>query len=132
MGRVLQECTIQVRWRDLDAFDHVNHASFATFIEEARVRWFRSLGADWADPACAPILAALSINYRRPIGWPTTVHVELRNERLGNKSLTLAHRIVDAGDGQRVYADGNQVIVWTDRAGAALPLPHAVRVACAD
>ena len=132
MGRLLQECTIEVRWRDLDSFNHVNHASFATYIEEARVRWFRSLGEDWANATCAPILAALAINYRRPIGWPGTVRVEMIAERLGTKSLTVSHRIVDAHDAQCVYADGNTVLVWIDRVGATLALPDTVRAACAE
>ena len=130
-GRIVHASTIDVRWRDLDAFGHVNNASFHGFIEEARVRWFRSLSDDWANETSAPILAAAVMNYRRPIGWPATVHVELRTERLGNKSLTLAHRIVDAGDPQCVYADGNTVLVWVDGAGATLSLPAQVRTACA-
>ena len=130
MGRVVHASTIEVRWRDLDAFGHVNNASFLGYIEEARVRWFRSLSSDWANETSAPILAAVTVNYRRPIGWPAIVHVELSAERLGNKSLTLAHRIVDADDTQRLYADGNTVLVWVDAAGATLPLPAQVRAAC--
>ena len=29
---------LELRWRDLDAFDHVNNASFMTVLEETRVR----------------------------------------------------------------------------------------------
>src|SRR3546814_7830400 len=33
---------IALRWRDLDAFNHVNNSTFMTYLEEARIRWFRS------------------------------------------------------------------------------------------
>jgi acyl-CoA thioester hydrolase len=129
--RVVHRCVLEVRWRDLDAFGHANNASYHGYVEEARVRWFRSLSTDWANETAAPILAAVTMNYRRPLGWPGSIVVELIAERTGNKSLTLAHRITSADAPDTLYADGNTVLVWVDRAGATLPLPDAVRSACA-
>lgn len=120
----------EVRWRDMDAFNHVNNAAFLGFVEEARVRWFKSLSADWANESAAPIMAAVTMNYRRPIGWPETLVVELIAERLGNKSLTLGHRIASATEAGVVYGDGNTVLVWVDRSGQSVLLPGNVRAAC--
>ena len=128
---LLFDLPIEVRWRDLDAFNHVNNQNFLGYVEEARVRWFKSLSADWANETSAPILAAIAMNYRQPIGWPETLRVQLLAERLGTKSVTLAHRIVSAGEPDRLYADGNTVLVWVDRAGQSVALPEAVRTACA-
>jgi acyl-CoA thioester hydrolase len=119
-----------IRWRDMDAFGHVNNAAFLGYIEEARVRWFKSLSSDWAAETSAPIMAAVTMNYRRPIVWPETLAVELLAERVGNKSLTIAHRIVSANDASIVYGDGNTVLVWVDRSGQSVVLPGAVRNAC--
>lgn len=122
---------IEVRWRDLDAFNHVNNANFLTYIEEARLRWFETLPGQWLNAEIAPLLAAVQINYRQPIEWPAALAVELRVERVGNTSLTLAHRIVAEDDAQRVYADGHSVLVWIDRAsGKPTALPDAVRALC--
>ena len=125
---LLHRLEMEVRWRDLDAFGHANNASYHGYVEEARVRWFRSLSADWANETAAPILAAATMNHRRPLGWPATIVVELVAERVGGKSVTIAHRIAD--DAGVVYADGNTVLVWVDRDGATLSLPDAVRAAC--
>jgi len=123
---------IAVRWRDLDAFNHVNNASFLTYIEEARLCWFSTLPGPWLDARIAPILAAVQLNYRRPIAWPAALAVELHRGRVGTTSVTLAHRIVAADDADCVYADGHSVLVWTDRAtGKPIALPDAVRAACA-
>ncbi|HBK57447.1 MAG TPA: acyl-CoA thioesterase [Xanthomonadales bacterium] len=123
---------IEVRWRDLDAFNHVNNANFLTYIEEARVSWLRRLATDWDRAAIAPLLAAVQINYRRPIEWPATVSVSLNTDRIGSTSLTLGHRIVDADHPDRLYADGHSVLVWIDRAAARpIPLPEDIRRACA-
>ena len=122
---------VPLRWSDLDAFNHVNNASYLGYIEEARVRWFKSLSQDWAAETAAPIMAAVTVNYRRPINWPETVRVELFAERIGGKSLTLGHRIVAAGDETTLYCDGHTVLVWVDRGGQSVPLPENVRAACA-
>jgi acyl-CoA thioester hydrolase len=71
------------------------------------------------------LLAAVQMNYRKPIPYPAQVIVELFLERLGNTSITIGHRIVD--DGPTTYADGHVVMVWIDRAsGKPVPLPKIV------
>jgi acyl-CoA thioester hydrolase len=84
----------------------------------------------WHDENAVPVLAASSLNYRAPIGWPAELAVELYCERLGNSSLTIAHRIVDATDRHRLYSDGNVVLVWMNpNDGKPVPLPSAIRKA---
>jgi acyl-CoA thioester hydrolase len=130
-GKVVQMIEVPVRWGDLDAFGHVNNTVFHRFIEEARVTWFRALSTDWANETSAPILAAATVNYRRPIGWPETLRVELTAERVGTKSVTLGHRLTSATQADVLYAVGTTVLVWVDAQGATIPLPDAVRAACA-
>ena len=127
MTPALFSLDIEVRWRDLDAFNHVNNASYLGYIEEARIRWFKSLSEDWAGDEAAPVLAAINVNYRRPVGWPEVVRVQLFAERIGNKSLTLGHRIVSATLDDVLYVDGNTVLVWINRAGQSVALPDTVR-----
>jgi acyl-CoA thioester hydrolase len=118
---------IMPRWRDLDAFGHVNNSNFLTYLEESRIQWFRTLGREWVTEAIAPLLAAVHINYRAPIEYPSAIAVELFASRIGNTSITLGHRIVSA-DGAMLHADGDVVMVWIDRAsGKPVPLPEAVR-----
>lgn len=122
---------VDVRWRDLDAFSHVNNSTFLTYIEEARLHWFQSLPGPWLSEDIAPVLAATHVNYRRPIEWPARLVVELFAERVGATSLTLAHRITAADEAGRIYADGHSVLVWIDRhEGRPSALPDAVRQAC--
>ena len=127
--KLLIRVPIAVRWRDLDAFEHVNNSNFLTFLEEARLQWFDTLPG-WMDAQVAPLLAQAHIDYRRPIPWPASVLVELRAQRLGNSSITIAHRIVDGNDDTVLYADGHSVLVWIDRgSGRPTPLPDCIRSA---
>lgn len=129
--RSLVRVPMAVRWRDLDAFNHVNNSKYLSYLEEARLHWMISLPGKGMDDHVAPVVAAAQLNYRRPIAWPAQVVVELFVERLGNTSLTVGHRIVDAEDPDVLYCDGHVVMVWIDRdSGSAAALPAAVREAC--
>ena len=128
--KLLASLTMPVRWRDLDAFEHVNNAAYLTYLEEARLHWFATI-PDWATQASAPVVAAVHVNYRRQLGWPATLSIELLRERVGNSSLTIAYRIADAADRNVVYADGNTVLVWVESAtGKSVALPRSIVAAC--
>jgi acyl-CoA thioester hydrolase len=128
--RPLFTAVIAVRWRDLDAFNHVNNSNFLTYLEEARLQWLKDVPGPWFDAHSMPLLAAAELNYRAPIEWPAAIGVELSCERLGNSSITIGHRIVDAKDPRKLYCDGRTVLVWADPAtGKPVPLPQAIRSA---
>ncbi|HET6433042.1 thioesterase family protein [Dyella sp.] len=123
---------MDVRWRDLDAFNHVNNATYLTYLEEARLQWLRHVPGPWFDERSMPVLAASTLNYRSPIAWPGQLAIALYCTRLGTTSLTLAHRIVDAQDSTRLYSDGQVVMVWMDpTSGKPVALPQAIRDAAA-
>jgi acyl-CoA thioester hydrolase len=130
-ARVLAAIPLHVRWRDLDAFNHVNNSSYLTFLEESRLQWLRTVPGEWFTEHAMPVMAAVELHYRKPIEWPAEIDVLLSCERLGNSSMTIGNRIVDRNDHACVYADGNVVMVWVDPGtGASVSLPGAIRKAC--
>lgn len=127
-GQPLHVASIGVRWRDLDAFNHVNNSNYLTYLEEARLQWLSHVPGSWFDEHAMPVMAASQLNYRRPIAWPAQLQVQLFCERLGNSSMTIAHRVIDAEHPDRLYCDGHVVMVWMDPAsGKPVPLPEAIR-----
>jgi acyl-CoA thioester hydrolase len=130
MSEILHHTELDVRWGDLDAFNHVNNATYLDYIQEARLRWLVTLAPGWNDGDVHPVVVNTTVNYRTAIVWPARLRVELGLGRSGTSSLTLAHRIVDAGRPDTVYSDGHVVMVWISRAsGRSVPLPEAVRAA---
>lgn len=120
-----------VRWGDLDAFNHVNNATFLVYAQEARLAWLAGVDGPWFDETMMPVVAAAQVNFRRQLAWPGRIAVELATKRLGTSSVTIAHRIVADDDAHCVYADGEVVMVWIDPAsGRSVPLPLAIRAAC--
>jgi acyl-CoA thioester hydrolase len=125
---VMAAVPIAVRWGDLDALNHVNNAQYLVYVQEARLAWLANLGGAWFTESVMPVVAATQFNYRRQLAWPSRIVVELRAARVGNTSLTIAHRIVAEDDADCVYCDGDVVMVWVDPAnGRPVPLPDAIR-----
>lgn len=130
-ARALATIPIHVRWRDLDAFNHVNNSSYLTYLEESRLQWLRGVPGEWFNQHAMPVMAAVELHYRKPITWPAEIDVLLTCERLGTSSITIGNRIVDRDNPTCIYADGNVVMVWVDPTnGASVPLPMSIRDIC--
>lgn len=94
---MVHEKEIEIRWRDLDAFNHVNHVVFLTYLEEVRDEW---LGRVLADPALVwgYVIARVEIDYRRELTLGDDVVVARCSlERLGTKSVVTSESIVTRG-----------------------------------
>jgi acyl-CoA thioester hydrolase len=109
---VVHEKEIEIRWRDLDAFNHVNHVVFLTYLEEVRDEW---LGRVLADPALVwgYVIARVEIDYRRELTLDDDAIVaRCALERLGTKSVVTSESIVTR-DGE-ISAEANAVLVARD------------------
>ncbi|RZA32387.1 MAG: acyl-CoA thioesterase [Lysobacteraceae bacterium] len=122
---------IDVRWGDMDAFNHVNNAQYLRYLEEARIQWLSQAGVSITG-GTGPVLAASTLNYRQPIGWPNQLLAELFVNRIGNSSMTIGHRLLSSTEPAVLHCDGHVVIVWIDTAtGKSVSLPEDLRRAVA-
>ena len=122
------EKRIEIRWRDVDAYGHVNNAVYATYLEECRDELLeRVLGRE--GDVWDYVLARVAIDFRRELRLEhETAVVSSRVERIGNSSVTL-HEEIRAGDGT-LAAEAEAVLVARDSAnGGSRPLTEAERAA---
>jgi acyl-CoA thioester hydrolase len=106
------EKEIEIRWRDLDSFGHVNHVVFLTYLEEARDEWLgRALGSP--DDVWSYVVARIEIDYRRELRLDDDVVVaRCRLERIGNSSITTRESISTRGG--ELAAETSAVLVARD------------------
>jgi acyl-CoA thioester hydrolase len=125
---VTHEKEIEIRWRDLDAFNHVNHVVFLTYLEEVRDEW---LGRVLEDPELVwgYVIARIEIDYRRELTLEDDVVVARCSlERLGTKSVTTREWILTR-DGE-VSAEAKAVLVARDeKTGTSRVISDAERAA---
>ena len=120
---------IEIRWRDMDAFKHVNNSVYLTYLEETRDEWFIEVlgnGLLLNDF----VLARCAIDFRSPLTQDDgDVDVEVRCTRVGTSSITMAERVLSVLDG-RVAAEAESVVVHVDTAtGKSRPLTDEIRTA---
>lgn len=122
------EKRIEIRWRDVDAYLHVNNAVYATYLEECRDEWLEAALAGVGDPWDF-VLARVAIDFRRELRLEDEeVVVRCSLTRVGRSSLTLGEEVCTR-DGVRA-AQGASVVVARDRAsGRSRPLTDAERTA---
>jgi acyl-CoA thioester hydrolase len=122
------EKRIEIRWRDVDAYLHVNNAVYATYFEECRDEWVERALAGVGDPWDF-VLARVAIDFRRELKLEDAeVVVSCSLERIGNSSFTLREE-VRARNGE-LSAQSEAVLVARDReSGRSRPLTDAERAA---
>ncbi|SNS79312.1 acyl-CoA thioesterase [Rhodococcoides kyotonense] len=56
--------TVEVRWSDMDVYQHINHARMVTLLEEARIPWLLVDGKPTANLRHGAVIADLHVKYR--------------------------------------------------------------------
>jgi acyl-CoA thioester hydrolase len=122
------EKAVEIRWSDVDAYQHVNNAVYATYLEECRDEWVERALGDAGD-SWDLVLARVAIDFRRELRLEDEgVVVSCALERIGNSSLVLREQ-VRTREGE-LAAEAEAVLVARDRElGRSRPLTDAEREA---
>ncbi len=87
---------IQVRWRDIDAKNHVNNATIVTYLEIARTElWRQRFGGGIDIPF---VVARAEVDYRRQLTIDDEVTIGLWVEDLKGASYAFCYRIEVNGE----------------------------------
>ena len=91
---------LHVRWDDLDAFGHVNNASYLTYAQEARFLWATEefSGAMRETSLIEMVVARAEIDFVEPIyEGGRFVDIEITIGKIGNSSFNMLFTIGDQG-----------------------------------
>ena len=80
---------INTRWRDLDAFGHVNNATFATYVEDARISMFKRWNLSQTSGNRSVIAASLKLDFKQQLSHPSEIIVGQRISRIGTTSFDI-------------------------------------------
>jgi acyl-CoA thioester hydrolase len=108
----VHEKEIEIRWRDQDAYGHVNNAVFLTYLEEARDEWlehaFGSPGTVWDY-----VLARVEVDFRRELTQADErVVARCELQSLGTSSVRTREELVTAAG--ELAAEAQAVLVARD------------------
>ena len=78
---------IKTRFKDLDAFHHVNNATFLSYIEDARMLFFKRWNMNTKEKSL--IVASITIDYISQLHHPSKFIIGQKISRLGTKSFDI-------------------------------------------
>ena len=105
---------METRWRDLDAFGHVNNAVFATYIENARGTLFEKWNLPFDGTGQSLIVASMTINYHQQLKHPSEIIVGQIITRIGNTSFDIESGLFNNANKNNPVATSKVVIVCFD------------------
>ncbi len=124
MTEFAYETRLDVRFRDHDTLGHVNNAVYATYCEEARVRYYRDV-LDVSVEDVSTVLAHFEIDYVRAIETASSVTVAASVTAVGTSSFEMEYEIRVDGE-VAATAEATQV-VYDEEAGEPRPVPDEWR-----
>lgn len=115
--------THDIRWQDMDSFNHVNHTLYLVYMQECRINWLRHHGIDMSSGNSVPIIAEINCKYRRPITYPAQITTELYfTQRIG-KRIFFEQIVRNSNDSSILYASADIVVVWINVASGRSIIP---------
>jgi YbgC/YbaW family acyl-CoA thioester hydrolase len=121
--------TIDVRWGELDPYNHVNHATYLSYCEEARIRVLDGIGWDMMTLERAGfrvVVVGIEVAFKRSAGPGDTLTVTTTLAELGASASTW-RQVITRGD--EVVVEATVRAACTDLDGKPVRTPQAFRTA---
>jgi acyl-CoA thioester hydrolase len=121
---------IKVRFSDLDAMRHVNNASFLSYLEEARLAYYKQvLKVNTDNLDFNAVVARIEIDYVDQIKLGDSVEIYTRTSKIGNKSSDMEHLIVvNNNDLKKIVAKALTKLVSFDyKTNQSIPVPEEAK-----
>ena len=119
--------SINTRWRDMDALGHLNHATYLTYMESARVDVYIQLGfsAIRKEMDKSTILGSMSVHYLAQVTHPSRLDIGHRICRVGTKSFDFLAAVFQ-GD-KPVCNALFKLIAFNYKLNKTVPVPDKIR-----
>lgn len=89
---------VVVRWSDMDAFQHVNHARMVTLLEEARIPWLFADGRPTVNLRDGAVIADLHVRYRGQLRHEDSpLDVAMWTEQVRAVDITIGYEVRPGG-----------------------------------
>jgi acyl-CoA thioester hydrolase len=104
-----------IRYNDQDPLGHVNNAVYSTFFEAGRTAYILPMLEEVADETNTLdfVLARITIEFVKELGYPGSVDIGTRLLRLGTKSMTISNAVFKTGTDECV-ATCEAILVFFD------------------
>ena len=118
---------LQTRYADFDMMEHLNNATYVTYFELVRVKYFEEV-LNWDFDKLWNVVAKIEIDYKIPLLPNDKPKIFIKCSYVGNKSFILTYLLVDANDETKVYSNATSVQVCIEpNGGATAQIPVEIK-----
>lgn len=119
----------KVRYSDCDMHQHLNHAKYFSFFEQARVEYFAALGMKpTSDYRSIPvIIASAHCDYRAPAHLNDDIEVRLGVSHIGTKSFRLDYQMCNAASGELLAEAYTVQVMFDYDKKCSIPISEKIR-----
>ncbi len=119
---------IPIRIGDINRGRHLAHDAVLGIVEEARVRFMKSMGYDDEKiDGIGMITVDAGVIYRKQGFYGQTLKVELAVTEMSRKGCDIVYRITDAATGEEMIRAKNGMLFFDYRAQRVAPVPDVFR-----
>ena len=124
--------TIHSRWRDMDALSHINHTSYLSYMESARVDVYLELGFSGIRREMdeSTILASIDVHYIEQASHPSTFEIGHRICRVGNKSFDFISVVFNKKNKRLLCSALFKLVAYNYKINQTIPVPDVIRQRC--
>ena len=120
----------KVRFSDLDAMQHVNNATYLSYLEEGRIGYFNhilNLPKNYLD--FGAVVARIEINYLQPLIIGDEIEILTRVSKLGNKSSDVENMIIVEREGNKIVAAEavTKLVSYDFKKFISVPIPEEIK-----
>lgn len=120
---------IDARWSDMDSLRHINHATYLSYFETARIEYLATLGFDlirWETDKSV-ILASMKIDYHRQSSFPSSYEVGCLISRVGSKSFDIFTALYNSSNPEPIVTGTFTVVMFNYLTQQTIPVTDRVK-----
>jgi acyl-CoA thioester hydrolase len=88
--KLLSKHMLNIRWVDLDAYNHLNNSKYYDFMTECRAIDFSEV-----HDQCGFVVLENSCKYKKPVSYPAKIHIEHYIQNITTSSFELIYSFID-------------------------------------
>lgn len=123
----MNKIDIYVRFCETDAGGHVSNTSYFLYFEEARTKFFETIGFGPNKRSIHFIVAQTECDFLVQAYAAQILTVTTKVSRIGTKSYTMAHEITDEKTGELIATGGAVIVCYNFATQESVEIPGKLR-----
>ena len=118
-----------IDWGDMDAFQHVNNATYFRYFESVRIAFFNhiQLLVNLNEVDAIPVLASTECRYKLPLTYPETIIVGCQCEVETESSMIQTYGIFSQTQNRVTTTGSARIVVIDKNTGKKTLIPEKIK-----